>query len=530
MTGESPVWLEVELLSDLFVSADGTTTTTYAGVDYLRGSLLFGVAASALFKTLGPDIFLDGRVQFGDGLRLALHDGVAAVPMPQVFHRGGELGPGTCRLFNAIFDGDEEAMRQRGGAAVERLREGDVAWTNDGSNGATPGRGLRWWRSPLELRLKSATDRNAFDRSKDEQLFGYHALPAGLRFAVELRATPDAQEALVAIAKCLAPTDPGSWREVRLGRSKHKEFGRTRVRRMAGPPVGLAALDEHEHAAGARLLVIYLCSDLALFDTETGHPTLVPQALWATSGLPADGIGYRGDLSRLVVRRYSPWNGHLKGRAAERQVLGRGSVLVFEKLKWERNDLFVAHARKLASGGIGLYQAEGLGRIALNPRLIWEAPDRIELQPDFEPTPSSPVAEPKRRPSSLLLEALAVPVGDAAAEKLAADWSQAWAEAGDLLVAAGRPVPSASQWSRLREAAVMARDLAALVKAMREVCEGERHGARVWKQLVPPAEKHSLGAILAESVQAAKRGDKDDEYIALGVSIAAAQMAKAARR
>ena len=105
---------------------------------------------------------------------------------------------------------------------------------------------------------------------------------------------------------------------------------------------------------------VWLLSDVALVD-RFGQAALIPAA--AMLGLPEGGI-FQPQDSAIATRRYAPWNGALKARDIERQVIAAGSVLTFfykgGAPEWDANRPAVA----------GLWQEAGLGRLWIDPPLL----------------------------------------------------------------------------------------------------------------------------------------------------------------
>ena len=81
--GEECLWLEITLTSDVIFSASGATTGGHDSLDYLPGSALLGAAVGK--HGFEADLFLSGKVRFGDGLPL-FSDGRIGWPMPLNFN------------------------------------------------------------------------------------------------------------------------------------------------------------------------------------------------------------------------------------------------------------------------------------------------------------------------------------------------------------------------------------------------------------------------------------------------------------
>jgi hypothetical protein len=68
--------------------------------------------------------------------------------------------------------------------------------------------------------------------------------------------------------------------------------------------------------------------------------------------------------------------------------------------------------------------------------------------------------------------------------------------------------------------------LASIQKVFDDICRGDRLRAQVWKQAIPP-DNALLVDCMEKSVKA--KAKEHEEHLALGISIAAAQMAKGAQ-
>jgi len=111
-------------------------------------------------------------------------------------------------------------------------------------------------------------------------------------------------------------------------------------------------------------LQLYCLSDIALANPKTAAPQLVPDD--AFIGLPAR---FSAEKSFLRVRSYAPFNKTRKHFDLERQVIVKGSVLVFERDGGFSSDELNQLQQRFAAG-VGLYRQEGLGQILVNPPFL----------------------------------------------------------------------------------------------------------------------------------------------------------------
>lgn len=423
---------DVELLDDVVVSASGATAGGHRCLDYLPGSLFLGAAAARLYAALGPDaftVFHSGRVRFLPAFPLASGN-TPTLPLPRSFHAekhgsfsfgGGWLpGAATHDLQNLSRPGAEPGREMD---RPEQAKEGFFAETTG-----------TLVHPAKQREFKTAID-PATGRASESQLFGYEALCAGARFRAEVQVDDDVPPEIdTRLAEALCAT------ELRLGRSKRKEFGRARTspRREAAPPAAGQPADG--------LLLLYFRSDVALTDPDTGQPTLAPRG--EHFGLPGAEIVW--EQTFLRTRRYSPINAKRVRPDLERQVLAQGSVLALRPAEVPEGAL-----ARLAAG-VGAYRSEGLGQLLVEPPFL------AARRPCF--------------PGSVTVTSAAAPPPPALDHPL-----QRWAEEGagrrrqreDAYAKAGEWLkderfarkaarPGRSQWGLVRERATLARDAEAL--------------------------------------------------------------------
>lgn len=356
------LYLEVELLSPVAISAHAATVGGHETLTRIPGSQLLGATARLL--RLDPSappgdeawrILFSGEVRFGDCWPEA--DGQPAYLVPGCLHRpkGEREGP----AFNLAVE-DRPAGKQ-----LEPLR--DLHLTTTGVT-VEPRR---------TQTLRTAIQEHG--RSREGFLFGIESLDPGQRFLGRIDA--DDPSRLEAVRRLL------DGQTLAIGRSRGAEFGEVRVwvrEPWQAPPEGKSA----------QRVTLWLLSDLALRDAATGAPRLVPQA--TDFGLPGD---WTVDWKRtfLRTRRWSPFNGARRRPDLERQVVEAGSVVTVAPPPGGRgwNDALAVEVRAHLGPGVGEHLEEGLGRVALNPALLEAAqvPIRRAAQQAVRvaPTPDDPL-------------------------------------------------------------------------------------------------------------------------------------------
>jgi len=423
----------VTLQDEVIISRHAATLGGQGSLDYLPGAVFMGIAAGKLYRTFGANkaytAFHSGKVRFGNALLLS-PAGVPAYPVPlswyslskeyeQALNDLAPLDP--AQISNKLFSDEGRKQLSRGYVTLDKT----------------------YLKPDTELRMKTAINPKT-GRAADQQLFGYAALPAGLRFHFTLAADADAQDLLPAIADSLVGTR-------RIGRSRSAEYGRVVIEEVVIEEKGDAPAYKPDSAFQADTCAILLLSDTALLDNN-GQPTLTPSP--EHFGLSSSD-GSQFDLPRSFIRsrRYAPFNAHYRKREQERLVLRMGSVLTFKVA-----DGFDAaeHAEKLA-GGVGLFRQAGLGQVWVNPPLlVGEQPSFFEQAPVSYP-PKQLVKEKAEKPPLIAwLEASqAQHTAAQEAERIADDWAksikQLYVSARQL---AGAPAgvrtgPSPSQWGRV---------------------------------------------------------------------------------
>ncbi len=385
--------IELELLDDVIQSARAASAGHHESLDYIQGASLLGAVAGRIYADLGDeafDAFHSGRVRFCDA-RPHSCSGIASLPLPLAWmHRKGEQAADEGRLLadkifmSVAFDSMEKAE------GLVQMREGFFS------------RAGEWVRPGKSYRLRTAIDSAELGRPKEAALFGFEALNEGSRWSAQV--VFDAEVA-VELEASIAKTLDGS--VLRLGASRGVEYGRARVVSVKSQDAGKPILPSSD----AREVIVYLESDTALLDSDTGCPCLSPRA--ELFGLPSTWkvVPHK---SALMTRRYSPFNNHRRRRDLERQVLRQGSVLFFEG----RDALDLESLTMIASGGVGAYRQDGLGKVIFNPDFLrGEHPEFAKLKKEAG-LPNAGDVQPSKLGSWMQKEA-------EEQKQLAAVWKQA---------------------------------------------------------------------------------------------------------
>jgi hypothetical protein len=325
--------VELVLVDDIVVSASAATAGGHRSLDTIPGGLLLGAVAKRLYGQQGIDswrLFHSGAVQFGDALPLQ-DDGVVLEPIALSLHR----------QKNTKNEVKDFALQDRESATQwTQLRDGF------GPMPKTASAEMTVHRVEKRFGLRTAMDNGV---AANGQLFGYESLVGGQRFVATVSAQHDAD-----LTAVLAAFDDQT---LRLGRSRATEYGRVHCRILAHP------LSQRQHLMGRSCLTLRAQSDLCLRDGD-GQPTLQPSA--EQLGLPAS--WKRDDKKTFVrTRTYRPFHGTRQRPGMERQVLRAGSVFAFvANGSPPLDDDAAKRVAEALDRGVGLFRAEGLGRVTVH--------------------------------------------------------------------------------------------------------------------------------------------------------------------
>ena len=315
--------LVVTLIDPVAASATAASTGGHEALDYLPGASLLGAAAAALYaqmdQTTAWQVFHSGAVQFGDGRPV--------MPGNMVARRSGLARHAPKGEPGKLID----LANANRAEYVQYVQERSSFCDAEGE--------------PFHP-TKTYGLRTALDDGKPREgfLYGYEALEAGQRFVAELRA--EHPELLATVCQAL------NGQEVRLGRGRAAEYGRALIRVLPGQSAAAAVAPE------SKQLSILCSSDLCLVGAS-GQPRLALEP--ADVGLPA---GWKCLWDRTYVRRRSwrPFNGTRGLPGMERQALAAGSVVTFCGPALSATQ--ASRVQQFLDQGVGLFRAEGLGRLA----------------------------------------------------------------------------------------------------------------------------------------------------------------------
>lgn len=403
------------LLADAVVNADSATAGGHRGLGFIPGAVFLGIAAGSLYRpgeAQTSDIFHLGRVRFGDALPGDPAAGI--VPVPRSLARQKDADASS-PLRNAAhpLSTIEPGWKP--------LRDGHIAAS--GVSGA-------FVEASRRTVMKTAVDETT-GTARSGHLFTYDVIEAGARFFFRVDIDDDVDggaDSAIEKAFCTAPV----W----VGRSRSAEFGRARIERSEAPPT--AALSPVE---GGQVTLLLL-SDTALRHPETGAPTLKPRPMHF--GLDGSAV-LDGERSALSARRWSPFHGYRQRPDLERQVIERGSVVVFSGC----DGIDAASLAGKLACGVGDFRESGLGQISVQPVLL----STVEVA--VAGVAAATLVEAPPRPVGGVFARIEERYRRRQEETEAVELCREWESALIGKFKAGR-LPKASQWGLLREEAAQA--------------------------------------------------------------------------
>lgn len=424
-------YFTARLLTDAVISERSATTGGHRTLDHIPGAALLGAVAGSYDEFGGDafDVFHSGKVRFGNAYPLT-PEGEPALPLPLAWHaaKGEELHGSVRGIKNLLHATDIEFEQwEAAGDQQKQLRSG--YFTLSGVK-VDPKKSYR---------LKTAISRDRQGMAEEAQLFGYQSLAAGSLWWFAVSFADGLPDRLIdTVVSSLTGT-------VRVGRSRSAEYGLLTVQ-----PVE-KTIECPQPVAGDRL-IIYCASDVALVDAVTGAPTLIPTgAHFNTAGALFDPAG-----SYLRTRSYAPFNRTRKRFDLERQVIAKGSVLVFTR----QEGIAAGEALCIQQRGAGLYRQDGLGQILVNPAFLAGF--------KFKSAPSPELPLPRMKESAAppdLARWLTVKAAARRQEIAAIEQVDLWIH--DLVAGS---CPRNSQWGQLRNIALLKNSVEELRAGVAKLC------------------------------------------------------------
>ena len=371
------IYLKLTLQEPLVISQSNATAGAHQSLDYIPGATLLGALASKHYadlkaQALSYEIFHSGKVRFKNGYPLV--NDQPTQPTPMSLHKDKMEQEIPLNYLQKPFKGGVQGKQQRKGY-ISPIKN-NQAWFI--------------FEPTKTLQMRTAIEQNK-GTAKESQLYGYQMLQAGTQFLAAI----DCDESETAdILKSLIKSQT----EVFIGRSRSAQYGRVQIDLLESQTNNIQKpiidIDGKPH------LVLWLASDMAVYDSNLGSPVLSPS-------LQDLGLQIKGEFvsakSFIRTRQYAPYNGKRRSYDLERQILQQGSILCYQ-IQSELSDADFAKLQK----GLGSYTETGMGQLVLNSEHL-ELLNQTEINlPEFEFKPNEKEAiEPTTQLMFYLKQAVA---------------------------------------------------------------------------------------------------------------------------
>ncbi|MCL4484149.1 MAG: hypothetical protein M1445_16335, partial [Bacteroidetes bacterium] len=325
------------LHSDIVLSELAATEGIQRTLDYIPGNVFLGLVAGKIYNDIEPqhamDLFHNANVRFGDAFPLIGSKRSIKVPASWYVKKGETIKD---QVYIYLQMSEKEPMVQLRDKFI--IKESDTQFS--------------------EIKLgKSFAIKSAYDsgtrRSKDQQMYGYQSLEAGMELCFQVDLVGFSVEETSKVEKIIKESLTG---KCTIGRSKTAQYGQVEIVPVKDediePGFRENGLTESEHT------FIYAESRL-LFIDDYGQPIIPIEGKYY-------GInGAKIDLERSQIRtfRYAPYNFKRQSRDADRFGIEKGSVICI-------NRKTTSAEQTLIKQGIGLFKNEGFGKVLINPEFL----------------------------------------------------------------------------------------------------------------------------------------------------------------
>lgn len=331
------------LKSDVILNRKSASEGNNNTLDFIPGNTFLGIVA-AHYADLSAEeawkIFHSGKVRFDDAHPVAEGGTMRSLRSLRVpaswFYPKMKSIQEACYVHH-FYERDKENNEKP--QQLKQCREGFYTFKEDSSEATKVS-------VQKSFAIKSAYDREK-RRSRDEQMYGYESLDAGMQFLFKVEVDEDE------LAETIKSRLKGN---KHIGRSRTAQYGEVEIDECNFTEVpshsGSVTIEDNKY------VTVYADSRLLFFDQE-GEFTLQPTA---------DDFGIKGgeiDWGKSQVRtfQYAPWNGKRRNWDADRMGIEKGSVFVV-RLHEDSTDL------DLQSTSVGVYRNEGFGSVIYNPAFL----------------------------------------------------------------------------------------------------------------------------------------------------------------
>ena len=322
---------KVTALSNLVIKASSNTEGKIRYLDFLPGSVFFGIAARNFDEFDNPfEVFFSSKVKFMDANPLNEDNITYKIPF-SFYHE--KLDNSKIYNFHFLtsddFKADDGSLKQ-----FKQIRSGYIDKNFNRKYVA------------FSYNQKSAIDYKK-GRSKESQMFGYRSINKGEEFYFEVLIDEGvSKKDIKKLEECLVG-------ERRVGKSKSAEYSKIKIEKIQEK-------DKIKSKKNNKIY-IYFKSRAVLFDDE-GNPTY--DVKYAFDKKYRDKINY--EKSNIRVYSYMPYNFVRRGYDSERFVIDKGSVVVLDIDNIEIGDF------------VGAFNNEGFGEILVNPEFLMEKEIKIK--------------------------------------------------------------------------------------------------------------------------------------------------------
>lgn len=340
------VFYKCTLKTDIVLNAALVTDGNMETLDYIPGSNFLGIVANDIYLH-HPDkaynILHSNNVSFGDATISTKKDSLF-FSMPLIYYQDKikndiEADP---VYIDILLDPRKDMLdpynkKQQ----LKQKRNGYISPT-----------GVVVENIEKSFALKSAYERETRS-SKEGAMFGFESIKAGQEFIFSI---------LYAEENDIEIVDKYINGDKRIGKSKSSQYGQVHISKIDSDLAYRLTFEAKDYE-GNDCTLVYAESNLCFIDERTGQSTFQP----TSEQMGFDGCEIDYARSRIRTYSYSPWNGKRNTTNGQRHCIGKGSVFV------------IAGKHQSNLRIVGEYQAEGLGRIKVNPKFLEGNNDGISI-------------------------------------------------------------------------------------------------------------------------------------------------------
>lgn len=350
------------LISDIVITASAATEGFNPTLDYIPGSKFLGIVAKEKYsmdankKEDTLNLFHRSNIHFGDAHPIINQNRSHIVPFTWTHPKGAKLDQGVWLSY--LLNEDNRKHESLKGNQLKQVKKGFfVEKGNAEGNLLDVNKGFS---------IKSSYDREN-RRSKDAQMYGYHALKKGTEWEFHVEINDDENNK---IAEALNTSLIG---KKRIGRSRSAEYGLVEIEYISTEKITtkfiptekkvfIKNINETKQEVEKEIVCVYAASNLCFYD-RFGRNTLQPNA--KQLGIPEGEILWK--KSQIRTRIYQTWNQKRFNRDADRFIICKGSVFVVEVPK--------ETAQVKTHDKIGKHYSEGFGKVFFNPSFLVDEKD-----------------------------------------------------------------------------------------------------------------------------------------------------------